>query len=274
MGRHGELLAHLRHPASFFPRDVPTIARTAIAVAVLVPALVGVALVVLLLGLVRAPRRWVDRCYSGYGRFATWVGGTSLRVRGLEHLLPAESYVVIANHESDWDPVVIFAALDRLRMRAVIKREMMRLPIVGTALRASGNVCVDRDERGTDAARVTAVMDERPPDVSILFYAEGTRARDGALHPFKKGPFVTAIRYGMPILPVATAGTFRVWPPNTLQVRACPVTVEIGQPISTAELTLDDRDALRDRCHDVVRVLRDQARTRLRALDVDPGGVD
>lgn len=274
MGRHGELLAHLRHPATFFPRDAPTILRTAIAVVVLAPALVVAALLVLLFGALHAPRRWIDACYSGYARLATRVGGTSLRVTGLEHATPAASYVVIANHESDWDPVVIFAALDRLRMRAVIKREMMRLPIVGAALRASGNVSVDRDERGTDAARVTAVMDERPADVSILFYAEGTRARDGALHPFKKGPFVTAIRYGMPILPVATAGTFRVWPPNTLQVRACPVTVEIGPPIATTGLTLDDRDALRDRCHDVVRRLRDRARSRLRALDVDPGGVD
>lgn len=274
MERHEELLAHLRHPTRFFPRDLPTIGRTALSVVVLVPALALTALVVLLLGALRAPRRWVDRCYTGYAHFAARVGGTDLRIAGLEHVVPDGSYVVIANHESDWDPVVVFAALDRLRMRAVIKREMIRLPILGPALRASGNVCVDRDERGTDAARVTAVMDERPPDASILFYAEGRRARDGALHPFKKGPFVTAIRYGMPILPVATAGTFRVWPPNTLQVRAHPVTVEIGPPISTDGLTVDDRDALRDRCHDVVRALRDRARSRLRALDVEPGGID
>lgn len=274
MGRRGELLAHLRHPTTFFPRDARTVARTTAAVAVLAPALLLTALVVLLLGALRVPRKWIDACYTGYAHLAAWVGGTRLHVAGLEHATPGAAYVVIANHESDWDPVVLFAALDRLPMRAVIKREMIRIPILGAALRASGNVCVDRDERGTDAGRVTTVMDERAPDVSMVFYAEGTRARDGGLHPFKKGPFVTAIRYGMPILPVATAGTYRIWPPNTLQVRAAPVTVEIGPPIATTGLVLDDRDALRDRCHEVVRDLRDRARRRLRALGADPGGID
>jgi 1-acyl-sn-glycerol-3-phosphate acyltransferase len=272
--QRGELLAHLRHPTTFFPRDARALARTTVSVVVLAPALVFTALAVLVLGLLRAPRRWVDACYTGYAHFAARVGGTTIHVEGLEHATPGAAYVVVANHESDWDPVVAFAALDRLRMRAVIKREMIRIPIVGTALRASGNVCVDRDERGTDAGRVAEVMKERPPDVSSLFYAEGTRARDGALHPFKKGPFVTAIRYGMPILPIATAGTYRVWPPNTLQVRALPVTVAIGPPIDTAGLALDDRDALRDRCHETIRELRDRARSRLRALGGEPGGID
>lgn len=274
MSGRGELLAHLKHPTTFFPRDPRTVARTVLAVVVLVPSILLTAGVVLLLGVLRAPRRWIDACYIGFARLAARVGGTRLHVAGLDHVAPDIGYVVIANHESDWDPVVLWATLDRLVLRAVIKREMIQLPILGPALRASGNVCVDRDERGTDTARVTAVMEERAPDVSMVFYAEGTRARDGGLHPFKKGAFTTAIRYGMPILPVATAGTYRVWPPNTLHLRALPVTVEIGAPISTSGLGDADRDALRDRCHDVVRTLRATARGKLRALGVEPGGID
>ena len=274
MGQRDELLAHLRHPTAFFPRDVRTLGRTTLAVLVLVPGIVLAAIAVLVLGALGAPRRWIDACYAGYARLGTLVGATPLHVTGMRHAVPGTAYVVVANHESDWDPIVVFAALSHLSMRAVIKREMMRLPIVGAALRASGNVCVDRDATGADAARVTAVMEERPPDVSMLFYAEGTRARDGALHPFKKGAFTTAIRYGMPILPVATAGTFRVWPPNTLRVRGYPITVEIGEPISTTGLDAADREALLTRCHDVVRGLRLRARDRLRALGVDPGGLD
>jgi 1-acyl-sn-glycerol-3-phosphate acyltransferase len=117
-------------------------------------------------------------------------------------------------------------------------------------------------------------MAERQAGVSLLFYAEGTRSRDGALHPFKKGPFATAIAAGLPILPVATAGTFRIWPPVTVRLRRGRAVVAIGEPIPVAGLGAEDREALRDRCFAVVRDLRRLARERLRQAGGDPGGVD
>jgi 1-acyl-sn-glycerol-3-phosphate acyltransferase len=192
----------------------------------------------------------------------------------MEHVRPEVSYVVVANHESDWDPVVLFSALRSLAMRAVIKDEMMRMPILGRALALSGNVRVTRDGALGDVERLQTVMADRPRDVSILFYAEGTRSRDGSLRPFKKGPFVTAIANGLPVLPVATAGTFRIWPPVTVQLRRGPVVVCVGEPIDTAGLGPNDRDALRARAFDAVRTLRDEARQRLRDQGIDPGGID
>jgi 1-acyl-sn-glycerol-3-phosphate acyltransferase len=202
------------------------------------------------------------------------IGGTRIQTEGLAHVRPGASYVVVANHESDWDPVVLFSALRSLAMRAVIKDEMMRVPLLGRALTLSGNVRVTRVHAVADVERLRATMATRPPDVSILFYAEGTRSRDGSLRPFKKGPFVSAIAAGLPILPVATAGTFRIWPPVSVQLRRGPVAVCIGEPIDTAGLGPDDRDALRERCFTTVQRLRAQARQRLRAQGVEPGGID
>jgi len=159
-------------------------------------------------------------------------------------------------------------------MRAVIKDEMMRIPVLGRALALSGNVRVTRTQSAADVERLRAVMQARPADVSILFYAEGTRSRDGSLRPFKKGPFVAALASGLPILPVATAGTYRIWPPVTVQLRRGPVAVQIGEPIDVAGLGFDDREALRDRCFAAVRELRARARQRLRAEGVEPGGID
>jgi 1-acyl-sn-glycerol-3-phosphate acyltransferase len=256
------------------PHDPGTVLRTVAGVAILIPALLALSAVVVLLAVLHAPRRWIDRCYTAFADLGILVGGTSLDVRGLDHLRPGASYVVIANHESDWDPVVLFAALRRLPMRAVIKEEMMRVPILGRALALTGNVRVTRTQSAADVGRLRAVMQERPADVSILFYAEGTRARDGALRAFKKGPFVAAIASGLPILPVATAGTFRIWPPVTIQLRRGPVAVQVGAPIDVAGLGFDDRDALRERCFAAVRGLRAEARQRLRAGGTDPGGID
>jgi 1-acyl-sn-glycerol-3-phosphate acyltransferase len=248
--------------------------RTGIGLLVLPAGLVLASLWVMLLVLVRAPQAWIDRAYTGFARFALWVAGTDIEVSGLEHARPGQAYVVVPNHESDWDPVVLMGALRQLRLRAIVKEQAARIPIFGRALLLTGNVRVERTHTPEDAQRIREAMATRRPDVSMLFYAEGARSRDGAFHAFKKGAFVTAIAYQLPILPVGTAGTRRIWPPLTLRVCSGPVTVEIGSPIPVAGLRLDDRDRLRDETHRAVRELRETARRRLRALGVDPGGID
>jgi 1-acyl-sn-glycerol-3-phosphate acyltransferase len=274
MGRRGEVIARFRHPTEALPSDVGTAMRTAAAIVVLAPALLLASATVTVLALLRAPRRVIDRVYTAFADLGVAVGGTTLDVVGLERVRPGTSYVVVVNHESDWDPVVLFSVLRMLSMRAVIKDEMMRIPILGRALQLSGNVRVVRTGEAGDVERLKDMMDRRPPGVSMLFYAEGTRSRDGGLRPFKRGPFATAIAAGLPILPVATAGTFRIWPPVTLRLRRGPVVVAIGEPVDVRGLGFEDREALRDRCFAVVRDLRRQARERLRRAGGDPGGID
>jgi 1-acyl-sn-glycerol-3-phosphate acyltransferase len=274
MGRPHELLTSLRHPARFLPGDLRTALRTGVCLAVIPAALGLVSLAVATLAFLRAPRRLIDPWYGAFARFALFVGGTTLEVHGLEHVDLARPYVVVANHESDWDPIVIFAALHRLPMRVVVKDQITRIPILGQALLLSGNVRVVRSDSAGDANRLRAGMADRDPDVSILFYAEGTRSRDGSLRPFRKGAFATALDGGLPVLPVGTAGTFSIWPPVTLRVRRGGAVVEIGHPVEVAGRDAQDRDGLRDECHEAVRQLRSRARQRLRAAGGDPGGID
>ena len=117
-------------------------------------------------------------------------------------------------------------------------------------------------------------MDHRDEEVSILFFAEGTRSRDGAFNAFKMGAFATALGYGLPILPVAIAGTHAILPKGFLRLRRGVVVLEIGEPISTESLKLEDRAALRDRTHGVVGELRSRARAKVRAHGFDPMGID
>jgi 1-acyl-sn-glycerol-3-phosphate acyltransferase len=248
--------------------------RSILCLLVLPASLILASAYVVLLLLLRAPAKWIDRVYTGFAEFCLLVAGTRLEVRGLEHVEPRQPYVVVANHESSWDPVVLLVALKAHPVRFVVKQEIMRTPILGRALLHSGNVCVLRTNTAGDAERIGDEMKRRRADVSILFYAEGTRARDGAFHPFKKGAFVTAVSQGLPILPVATAGTYWILPPLSLRIRPGTVVVEVGAPIATAGSSPDDRDRLRDRTHAVVGDLRARARARLRAAGCEPGGAD
>jgi 1-acyl-sn-glycerol-3-phosphate acyltransferase len=88
------------------------------------------------------------------------------------------------------------------------------------------------------------------------------------------GAFATALASGLPVLPIAVAGTYAIWPKGTLRLARRPVAIEVGEPISSAGLTFEDRGALRDRTHAAMGELRASARRRLRASGNEPGGID
>jgi 1-acyl-sn-glycerol-3-phosphate acyltransferase len=255
-------------------RSGETFVRTAVGV-VLLPFGIGLgSALAFVLAILGAPTWRLDWIYVACARLCRLVAGTRLLVDVSPRFDPARAYVVVANHESVWDPVCLVEVLRSLTLRFVAKQEIMRLPVFGHALRVTGNVAVVRNATAHDVAEIRRTMDARAPGTSILFFAEGTRSRDGALHAFKRGAFVTALGYGLPILPVGIAGTYAIWPKGRLRLRRAPVALVVGEPIATDGLSYDDRDSLRRRTFDAVAALRTAARARLRAAGFEPGGVD
>ncbi|MEX2206924.1 MAG: lysophospholipid acyltransferase family protein [Myxococcota bacterium] len=252
-------------------RDLP---RGLLALAVLPLGVVFWSALAFLHALLGATPHAAHRYYRGFARTCLVVGGTDVERNGLEKLVPGQAYVVVSNHESNWDPPTIIASLPDLVIRFVLKTELLAVPVFGPALRRTGNIAVERTRTGADVKRIQEGMSERSRDVSILFFAEGNRSRDGSYRPFKMGAFATALDFKLPILPIAVAGTFRIWRPETIWVRKGPVVLEIGEAIPVEGLGSEDRGALRDRTHAAVAELRARARARLRARGVEPGGID
>jgi 1-acyl-sn-glycerol-3-phosphate acyltransferase len=244
---------------------VDTPLRTAVALAVLPTGIVFLSCGAMLLALLTRSNRQVHWAYLGFARMCMLIGSTDLQVHGAHHARSNPAYVVVANHESNWDPPSIIAGLPDLIIRFIVKQQIMRIPIFGHALRLTGNVTVERNRAAGDIRRIRRGMEERTQDVSMLFFAEGTRSRDGHLQTFKKGAFATAISHDLPILPVAIAGSRLVWSADSIAIHRGPVVIEIGEPISAAGLELSDRDALRVQCEESVRKLRARAYDRIRA---------
>jgi 1-acyl-sn-glycerol-3-phosphate acyltransferase len=255
-------------------RSLETLLRTAIAVGVLPVLIFLYCLAAIALALAGAPAARIHRLYVSVCRVCLLVGGTKLVVHGVERIETGRAYVVVPNHESGWDPLCLLVGMPRLVMRFIAKQEFMRIPILGHALRLTGNIRVLRADTKGDFERIHAGMDRRDPEVSILFFAEGTRSRDGALHPFKAGAFATALGFGLPILPIGLAGTRHIWQRGIVRLRRGTVTIEVGRPIPIEGLGIEDRGLLRDRTFTAVTALRTRARERLRAMGVDPGGID
>jgi 1-acyl-sn-glycerol-3-phosphate acyltransferase len=228
----------------------------------------------LMLALLGMPAKRVHWIYVACSRLCLLVGGTRLEVQDAHYMDASRAYVVVPNHESNWDSPCVTAGLSQLTLRFVVKRLLMRIPVFGQALRLTGNVAVVRMDTKRDVREIWKAMSHWSPGVSVVFFAEGTRSSDGALHPFKMGAFATALGEGLPILPVGIAGTYAIWPKGAFRLRRGPVVIKVGRPILTDGLSYDDHAALRDRTFEYVFRLRAEARSSLRANGSDPGGID
>jgi 1-acyl-sn-glycerol-3-phosphate acyltransferase len=176
--------------------------------------------------------------------------GVRVHVHGAEHLRGGGPYIFAPNHQSHFDIAALLGWLPG-HNRFVAKKELFAEPVLGTVLRTLGMIPVDRDNP-LEAIQLlnTALNEERS---SLIIFPEGTRSRDGALLPFKKGPFIAAIHLKAPVVPVVIFGTTSVMPKGQyLAIVPGDVHVVIEPPLATAHLSYDDREMLRDRVRGLI----------------------
>ncbi len=176
--------------------------------------------------------------------------GVRVHMHGLENLTGAGPYIFAPNHQSHFDIAALLGYLPG-HNRFVAKRELFNEPVLGTVLRTMGMVPVDRDNPLEAIQQLNQIaVEER---YSLIIFPEGTRSRDGALLPFKKGPFAAAIYMKIPVVPVICRGTAALMPKGgylSILPGDCDVFVE--PPIQTADLTYDDRTELRDTVQGII----------------------
>lgn len=160
-----------------------------------------------------------------------WACGVSVRVRGIQHLAPDCAYVFMSNHRSQFDILTLMSVLETFPLRWVAKYELRKIPILGACMYRTHQILVDRDSRTQAVATLRKVRELLHAGISVLFFPEGTRGRDGRLLPFKPGGFMAAVEAGAPVVPITINGSQTVLPPGDWKVRSGEIEVVIGTPI-------------------------------------------
>ena len=140
-------------------------------------------------------------------RAGSRAAGIRVEVSGLEHVPAGVSCIFLPNHVSNLDPPLIFPTLPG-QSSVLLKKELMRIPLLGTAMKLGQFVPVERGNVRESAQRsVEAAAAALRSGLHILVFAEGTRSKDGRLAAFKRGPFFLSKETGAPIVPMTITGT-------------------------------------------------------------------
>ena len=161
---------------------------------------------------------WASRVFAvTWAKSLAYMTPVRVIVEGGENAHREQSYVVVTNHQSMYDILLIYGWLE-LDLKWVMKKELRKVPGIGLGCEKAGHIFVDRKKPKQAAQAIKEALARMGKGVGILFFSEGTRSRDGHLLPFKNGAFRLSVDHNLPILPVTLVGTRDVQPGNTLSL--------------------------------------------------------
>ncbi|HIJ85783.1 MAG TPA: 1-acyl-sn-glycerol-3-phosphate acyltransferase [Magnetococcales bacterium] len=187
-------------------------------------------------------RREVARSWADYNRrVLSWTCGLVENQQGLEHL-PPPPYLLFVKHQSAWETVTLHALFPVFVL--VLKKSLLHIPVFGWALRATGQIAIDRS-LGVQSMHMMhdRGLEEFRRGVSVVVFPEGTRVAPGEVGKYNAGGIALAIEAGVPIVPVAhNAGSF--WRRRAFLKKAGVIQVRIGPSIATLGCDKKDRKRL------------------------------
>lgn len=178
------------------------------------------------------PGRFGARCYLR-------TAGARVQASGHENLDPHQSYVFVANHQSNLDAPLILAYLKR-NPGWIAKQELFRVPMLGQGIRLVNAVPIDRRNRTSAIASTKRAGEIIRSGRSVVAFVEGTRSVDGRLGDFKKGVFYMALEAGVSVVPLVINDTRLILRKGTNYCLPHDISLEILSPISTEGYTAEN----------------------------------
>lgn len=173
------------------------------------------------------------------------------------------AYLVIANHQSFFDPVIAASSVPR-RLTFLARASLFKNRLFAALIRSLN--AVPLNDEGSDTAAIRTAIEQLKLGRCVLIFPEGTRTPDGAVHPFKRGCWVLLSRAKCDVLPVGIDGAFEAFPRRAKfpAVWGQRLAARVGDPIDSDKLLAMGPDEGLTHLAHTVDALRRQARDDIR----------
>ncbi len=197
-------------------------------------------------------KKLLHRFTCFWGSLYTWLNPAwPVTLEGREHIRSDAAYVMVANHQSLLDILVLFRLFRHYKW--VSKVENFRVPFIGWNMSLNGYIELKRGDRTSVVKMMSACRVTLAEGNSIMMFPEGTRSLDGRMRRFKTGAFELAKASGRPILPIVLNGTSNALPKRgfVLQGRH-PIHISILEEIPAEEFAAESAEKLTERVRDLI----------------------
>jgi 1-acyl-sn-glycerol-3-phosphate acyltransferase len=169
-----------------------------------------------------------------------------IRTTGLEQIDRGKPYVIVSNHQSLLDILLVLAKLP-LHFKFIGKKELYSIPWFGWHLAAAGYIALKRGNHASGRACLEKARQWLRRGVSVILFPEGTRSLDGEIHEFKPGAFKLALEEKVDLLPVAIYGTREAIPKYSWRIQGrASLNLHVLKPVSLGNRSLRELLEIRD----------------------------
>lgn len=185
-----------------------------------------------------------------------WKTCATLEVRGTENVPATGAFLLLCNHQSNLDPILIQAVAPR-PVHAMAKSTQFAAPVVGSIMQRLLSFPVRRYQVDPQAVRLS--LRHLSAGRAVCIYIEGERSWDGRLQKPRRGTIRLALRAGVPIVPCAITGSYDAWPRWDNRIQRRHITIAFGPPFTLPHLLRRaEREAILDDAGDrIMRALAD-----------------
>ena len=170
---------------------------------------------------------WPPKYWS---RFTCFIFLMRVKVVGRENIDKNTSYVFVANHQGAYDIWSIYGYLNH-NFKWLMKKELEKIFAVGWACKRAGHVFVDDSSIHGIKKTITDSEETLKDGMSLVIFPEGSRSWDGKMIPFKRGAFMLASEFGLPVVPITIDGSFKAMPRSTYNMTPAKITLTIEKTI-------------------------------------------
>ncbi|MBM3983294.1 MAG: 1-acyl-sn-glycerol-3-phosphate acyltransferase [Planctomycetes bacterium] len=201
-------------------------------------------------------RLWYDCVF--WSSFTYFTFGFSIRRAGWKNMPRKGPVLVLANHQSMFDPVMVGLS-SRRYLSFLARKTLFDQPVLAPVIRSLNAIPIDRN-MGKDG--IQSVLDALGHGRAVLMFPEGERTHDNTVQPLKPGVSLLIKRLSCPIVPVGIAGAFAAWSrfmkvpkmsPLFLPPDPSTIALSVGEPLDPARFASQKRDAMMDDLYDVLK---------------------
>lgn len=173
-----------------------------------------------------------------------------VEVRGGNDMQKGQSYVFVANHQGAYDIFAIYGYLGH-NFRWMMKKSLGKIPLVGYTCKVSGHIFVDNSSPKAVKETMENAEKQLSGGMSVVVFPEGSRSRNGRLQRFKRGAYMLATEFNLPVVPITIDGAYDVMPRTAVLPHWGKIILTIHKPIEAsgnghnlAELMDKSREAI------------------------------
>lgn len=186
-----------------------------------------------------------------WSRIFCWLTFVKVTVVGRHNIQPRKSYVFVANHQGAYDIFSIYGYLNH-NFRWLMKRGLRSIPAVGYTCKIAKHVYVDNSSPSATRATMEQAEKLLSRGMSIVVFPEGARTFTGQMRPFKRGAFLLAQEFSLPVVPITIEGSFEVLPRTRRLPHWGHITLTIHPAITPAQGERHDLHTLAEKSQQII----------------------